>query len=135
MAKGSSNVKVIHDLNDIDDDDDEDDDETVEDGSYSYDDFVKMLGEVDDYMHKEREEFKALKELYKNLQVSFKELKTSHNNLKKVVRSLWKLNTPLMCMKSWWSPWMLESLVTYLIVLQVNHILLTHYVVNVMFLS
>jgi hypothetical protein len=36
MAKGSSNVKVIHDLNDIDDDDDEDDDETVEDGSYSY---------------------------------------------------------------------------------------------------
>jgi hypothetical protein len=65
MAKGSSKVKVIHDLNDIDDDDDDDDDENVEDGSYSYDDLVKMLGEVDDYMHKEREKFKALKELYK----------------------------------------------------------------------
>jgi predicted transcriptional regulator len=33
-------------------------------------------------MHKEKEKFKTLKELYKNLQVSFEELKTSHNNLK-----------------------------------------------------
>lgn len=86
MAKGSSNVKVIHDLNDIDDD--EDDDETVEDGSYSYDDFVKMLGEVDDYMHKEKEKFKALDDLYKSLQVSFEELNTSHKNLKKSCEKL-----------------------------------------------
>jgi hypothetical protein len=41
-----------------------------------------MLGEVDDYMHKEKEKFKTMKELYKNLQVSFEELKTSHNDLK-----------------------------------------------------
>jgi hypothetical protein len=72
MAKGDAKVKIIIDLNDIDDDDD----------GYSYDDLVRMLGEADDYMHKEKEKFKTLKELYKNLQLSFEELKTSHNNLK-----------------------------------------------------
>jgi hypothetical protein len=36
-----------------------------------------MLGEADDYMHKEKEKIRTLKELYKNLQVSFEELKTS----------------------------------------------------------
>jgi hypothetical protein len=69
-------VKIITDLNDINDDDDVDDD------GYLYDDLVRMLGEADDYMHKEKEKFKTLKELYKNLQVSFEELKTSHNDLK-----------------------------------------------------
>ena len=54
MAKGGSKVY-----------DDDDDDE------YSYDDLVKMLSEVDDYMYKEKEKFKALKKLYKSLQVSF----------------------------------------------------------------
>jgi hypothetical protein len=57
MAKGDAKVKIITDLNDINDDDD----------GYSYDDFVRMLGEADDYMHKEKEKFKTLKELYKNL--------------------------------------------------------------------
>jgi hypothetical protein len=74
MAKGDAKVKIITDLNDINDDDD------VDDG-YSYDDLVRMLGEADDYMHKEKK-FKTLKELYKNIQVSFEELKTSHNDLK-----------------------------------------------------
>jgi hypothetical protein len=78
MAKGDAKVKIITDLNDINDDDDDD----VDDDDYSYDDLVRMLGEADDYMHKEKEKFKTLKELYKNLQVSFEELKTSHNNLK-----------------------------------------------------
>src|SRR6187455_10195 len=79
MAKGDAKVKIITDLNDVKDDDDIDD---VDDDGYSYDDLVRMLGEADDYMHKEKEKFKTLKELYKNLQVSFEELKTSHNNLK-----------------------------------------------------
>ena len=79
MAKGDAKVKIITDLNDIKDDDDIDD---VDDDGYSYDDLVRMLGEADDYMHKEKEKFKTLKELYKNLQVSFEELKTSHNDLK-----------------------------------------------------
>ena len=79
MAKGDAKVKIITDLNDINDDDDIDD---VDDDGYSYDDLVRMLGEADDYMHKEKEKFKTLKELYKNLQVSFEELKTSHNDLK-----------------------------------------------------
>jgi hypothetical protein len=48
MAKGDANVKIITDLNDINDDDDVDDD------GYSYDDLVRMLGEADDYMHKEK---------------------------------------------------------------------------------
>jgi hypothetical protein len=73
MAKGDAKVKIITDLNDVDD---------VENYGYSYDDLVRMLGEADDYMHKEKEKFKTLKELYKNLQVSFEELKTSHNDLK-----------------------------------------------------
>jgi hypothetical protein len=64
MAKGDAKVKIITDLNDVDDVDDVDDDD------YSYD-LVRMLGEADDYMHKEKEKFKTLKELYKNLQVSF----------------------------------------------------------------
>jgi hypothetical protein len=80
MAKGDAKVKIITDLNDIDDDDDDVDD--VDDDCYSYDDLIRMLGEADDYMHKEKEKFKTLKELYKNLQVSFEELKTSHNDLK-----------------------------------------------------
>lgn len=42
----------------------------------------KILGEADAYMHKEKEKFSALKDLYKNLQVSFLKLKTSHDNLK-----------------------------------------------------
>jgi hypothetical protein len=82
MAKGDANVKIITDLNDINDDDDVDDD------GYSYDDLVRMLGEADDYMHKEKENFKTLKELYKNLQLSFEELKTSHNDLKRIVEKL-----------------------------------------------
>jgi hypothetical protein len=41
-----------------------------------------MLVEADDYMNKEKEKFRTLKELYKNLQVSFEELNTSHDNLK-----------------------------------------------------
>jgi hypothetical protein len=73
MAKGDAKVKIITDLNDVDD---------VENYGYSYDDLVRMLGEADDYMHKEKEKFKTLKELYKNLQVSCEELKTSHNDLK-----------------------------------------------------
>jgi hypothetical protein len=76
MAKGDAKVKIITDLNDVDGDDDVDDD------GYSYDDLVRMLGEADDYMHKEKEKFRTLKDLYKALQVSFEELKTSHNNLK-----------------------------------------------------
>jgi hypothetical protein len=80
MAKGGTKVKVINDLNDVVDDDDVDD---LDDDGYSYDDLVKMLGEADDYMHKEKEKFRTLKDLYKNLQVSFEELKTFHNNLKK----------------------------------------------------
>jgi hypothetical protein len=79
MAKGDATVKIITDLNDVDNDDDIDD---LDDDSYSYDDLVKMLGEVDDYMHKEKEKFRTFKESYKNLQVPFEELKTSHNNLK-----------------------------------------------------
>jgi hypothetical protein len=47
-------------------------------------------------MHKEKEKFKTLKELYKNLQVSFEELKTSHNNLKESCESLVRSqNSPL----------------------------------------
>jgi hypothetical protein len=46
MAKGDAKVKIITDLNDINDDDDDD--------GYSYDDLVRMLGEADDYMHKEK---------------------------------------------------------------------------------
>jgi hypothetical protein len=63
-AKGDAKVKIIIDLNDVDDDDDIDD---LDDDGYSYDDLVRMLGEADDYMHKEKEKFKILKELYKNL--------------------------------------------------------------------
>jgi hypothetical protein len=77
MAKGDAKVKIITDLNDIDDDIDD-----LDDDGYSYDDLVRMLGEADDYMHKEKEKFRTLKEFYKNLQVSFEELNTSHNNLK-----------------------------------------------------
>jgi hypothetical protein len=76
MAKGDDKVKVINDLNDVDDDDVDD----LDDGSY--DNQVKMFGETHDYTQKDKEKFRALKELYKNLQVPFEELKTSHNNLK-----------------------------------------------------
>jgi hypothetical protein len=51
MAKGRTKVKVSHDLNDVDD---EDEYENVVDDGYSYDDLVKMLGEANDYMHKEK---------------------------------------------------------------------------------
>jgi hypothetical protein len=85
MEKGDAKVKIITDLNGIDDYDDIDD---IDDDGYSYDDLVRMLGEVDDYMHKEKEKFRTSKELYKNLQVSFEELKTSHNNLKESCESL-----------------------------------------------
>jgi hypothetical protein len=47
-----------------------------------------MLGDVDDYMHKEKQKFRTLKDLYKNLQVSFEYLKTSHNNLKESCEKL-----------------------------------------------
>jgi hypothetical protein len=57
MANGDAKVKIITDLNDINDDDD------VNDDGYSYDDLVRMLGEADDYMYKEKEKFKTLKEL------------------------------------------------------------------------
>jgi hypothetical protein len=76
MAKEDAKVKIITDLNDINDDD------VVDDDGYSYDDLVRILSEADDYMQKEKEKFKTLKELYKNLQVSFEELKISQNNLK-----------------------------------------------------
>jgi hypothetical protein len=93
MAKGDAKVKIITDLNDIDDNDDIDD---IDDDGYSYDDLVRMLGEADDYMHKEKEKFRTLKELYKNLQVSFEELKTSHNNVKESCESLVESqNSPL----------------------------------------
>jgi hypothetical protein len=93
MAKGDAKVKIIIDLNDIDDDDDIDD---LDDDGYSYDDLVRMLGEADDYMHKEKEKFRTLKELYKNLQVSFDELKASHNNLKESCERLVEAqNSPL----------------------------------------
>jgi hypothetical protein len=84
MAKGDAKVKIITDLNDINDDDDVDDD------GYSYDDLVRMLSEVDDFMHNEKEKFKTLKEVYKNLHVSFEELKTSHNDLKENCEKLAK---------------------------------------------
>jgi hypothetical protein len=91
MAKGDAKVKIITDLNDIDDDIDD-----LDDDGYSYDDLVRMLGEADDYMHKEKEKFRTLKELYKNLQVSFEELKTSHNNLKETCEKLVESqNSPL----------------------------------------
>jgi hypothetical protein len=94
MAKGDAKVKIITDLNDIDDDDDDIDD--LDDDGYSYDDLVRMLGEADDYMHKEKEKFRTLKELFKNLQVSFEELKTSHNNLKESCEKLVEAqNSPL----------------------------------------
>jgi hypothetical protein len=64
MAKGDDKVKIITDLNDVDDDDDVDD---LDDDGYSYDDLVRMLGEANDYMHKEKEKFRTMKELYKNL--------------------------------------------------------------------
>jgi hypothetical protein len=90
MAKGDAMVKI--DLNDIDDDDID----NLDDDGYSYDDLVRMLGEADDYMHKEKEKFRTLKELYKNLQVSFEELKTSHNNLKESCEKLVEApNSPL----------------------------------------
>jgi hypothetical protein len=94
MEKGYVNVKIIADLNDIDDDDGIDD---IDDDGYSYDDLVRMFGDANDYMHKEKEKFRTLKELYKNLQVSFEELKTSHNNLKESCESLVESqNSPLM---------------------------------------
>jgi hypothetical protein len=62
MAKGDAKVKIITDLNDVDDDDVDD----LDDDGYSYDDLVRILGEADDYMHKEKERFRTLKELYKN---------------------------------------------------------------------
>jgi hypothetical protein len=64
--QGDVKVKIITDLNDIDDDIDD-----LDDDGYSYDDLVRMLGEAGDYMHKEKEKFRTLKEFYKNLQVSF----------------------------------------------------------------
>jgi hypothetical protein len=85
MAKGDAKVKIINDLNDVDV---EDDDVDLDDDGYSYDDLVRMLGEADDYMHKEKRKFRTLNELYKNLQVSFEELKTSHNNLKEKYEKL-----------------------------------------------
>jgi hypothetical protein len=60
MAKGDAMVKIIDGLNDIDDDDEVDD---LDEDSYSYDDLVKMVGEADDYMHKEKEKFRTMKEL------------------------------------------------------------------------
>jgi hypothetical protein len=86
MAEGDAKVKIIIDLNDVHDDDVVDLD--LDDDGYSYDDHVRMLGEADDYMYKEKEKFRTLKELYKNLLVSFEELKTSHNNLKESCEKL-----------------------------------------------
>jgi hypothetical protein len=45
-------------------------------------------------MHKKKEKFRTLKDLYKNLQVSFEELKTSHNNLKESCEKLKKAQKP-----------------------------------------
>jgi hypothetical protein len=50
MAKGDAKVKIITNLNDVDDDDIGD----LDDHGYSYDDLIRMLGEDDDYMHKEK---------------------------------------------------------------------------------
>jgi hypothetical protein len=69
------------------------------DDIYSYDGLVKILGEVDDYMHKEKEKFRTLKELYKNLQVCFEKLKTSHNNLKESCEKLKEAQKPS-CVRS-----------------------------------
>jgi hypothetical protein len=65
MAKGDAKVKIITNLNAVDDDIDD-----IDDDGYSYDDLVRMFGEADDYMHKEKK-IRTLKKLYKNLQVSF----------------------------------------------------------------
>jgi phage FluMu protein Com len=45
-------------------------------------------------MHKEKEKFRTLKDLYKNLQVYFEELKTSHNNLKESCEKLKEAQKP-----------------------------------------
>jgi FtsZ-binding cell division protein ZapB len=61
--------------------DDDDGDDNDNDNEYAYDDLVKMTSEADDYMYKEKEKFKELKDLC-ILQMSFEELKISHDNLK-----------------------------------------------------
>jgi hypothetical protein len=86
MAKGGAKIKVINDLNDVVVVDDDDYD--LDANGHSYDDLVKMLGEADDYMHKEKAKFRTLKELYKNLQISFEELNNCHNNLKESCEKL-----------------------------------------------
>ena len=69
MAKGCSKLKVVHNV-------------VVDDDGYSYDDLVRMLSDANDYIYKEKEKFKASKDLYKSLQVFFEELKISHDYLK-----------------------------------------------------
>jgi hypothetical protein len=74
MAKGVSKVKVVRNVDNNDE--------------YPYDDLVKMISEANDYMYKEKEKFKALKDLYKTLQSYFEELKISHYNLKETHEKL-----------------------------------------------
>jgi hypothetical protein len=53
-----------------------------------------MLGEADEHKNKEKEKFRTLKNLYKNLQVSFEMLKTSHNSLKESCEKLFEAQKP-----------------------------------------
>jgi hypothetical protein len=91
MEKGGANVKIINDINDVDDDEIDD----LDDAGYSYDDLVKMLGEANDYMHKEKEKLGPWRIcIYKNFQVSFEELKISHNDLKDSCEKLVEAQKP-----------------------------------------
>ncbi|KAJ1268526.1 hypothetical protein BS78_07G141700 [Paspalum vaginatum] len=76
--------------NDTIDDSDEDEDE-----EYTYDDLVRMLKEADEYMHKEKVKYKALKKQNKDLEESLRELKSSHKNLKEAHDKLKEVNTQL----------------------------------------
>jgi hypothetical protein len=125
MEKCDAKVNILTDLNDVDDDDDLDDD------GYSYDDLVRMLGEADDYMHKEKEKFRTLNELYKNLQVSFEELKTSHNNLKESCEKLVEAQNSSLVHEVVVVTEDIGITCDLLDVLQVNHNLLVSFMINV----
>ncbi|KAJ1275451.1 hypothetical protein BS78_05G136200 [Paspalum vaginatum] len=76
--------------NDTIDDSDEDGDE-----EYAYDDLVHMLKEADEYMHKEKVKYKALKKQNKDLEESLGEVKSSHENIKEAHDKLEEVNTQL----------------------------------------
>ena len=80
-----------------------------------------------------REKFKDLMDFYKSLQVTFEDLKTSHNNLKESCEKFVEAQN---------SSRVHEVVVittdvgvTYFIVAQANHVLLTPYIANVIYLS